>query len=174
MAEISNAYRDQVRELLRRRIQEARARLLDEHKGKVAEAAKKAEALPAIAEPRALKRQWDDLQKRIGGLEKVRDEVVRRFRELTEGEKTRGYCSYHLDDAVIESLKSKAVNRILSGDPKLGPQLKALDNLDAQISDLLVLALTTTKLRSVVKLFNDRLGASITEVEKEILGIGDD
>jgi hypothetical protein len=37
-----------------------------------------------------------------------------------------------------------------------------------------VLALTTTKLRAVVTMFNSRLGASITDVEREILGITKD
>ena len=174
MAEISNAYRDQVRGLLKRRIQEARSRLLDEKKGKVADASKQAEALPAVAEPRKWKRKYDDLQERIKALEKERDEVAGKFRKATEDGTNNGYCYHSPEDSTIEKIKSKAVSKILSGDPELGPKLKELDDLDAQIGDLLVLALTTTKLRSIVKLFNDRLGASITDVEREILGIGDD
>ena len=48
MSELSNTYRDQVRELLRRRIREARERLRDEKKGKVEAARRKAAAQPAI------------------------------------------------------------------------------------------------------------------------------
>jgi len=49
-----------------------------------------------------------------------------------------------------------------------------LEALDKQIGDLLVLALTTTKLRAVVTMFKTRLGASITDVERQILGIEED
>ena len=88
----------------------------------------------------------------------------------------RGSSPYYRptpDESIIENIKAKFVDEALASDPTLGPKLKELVQLGKQISDLLVLALTTTKLRSVVKLFNDRLGASVSEVEKEILGLTD-
>jgi hypothetical protein len=176
MADLSNAYRDQVRQLLRRRIQEARTRLLNAGNGKVADAEKQAEARPAVAELRQWKQKYDDLQKQISSLEKERDEAAEQFRKATKEAAVKDGYYYHRspEDDTIETIKSKIVSEILSSDPELGPKLKELDALNAQIGDLLVLALTTTKLRAVVKMFNDRLGASITDVEKEILGIEDD
>ena len=71
-------------------------------------------------------------------------------------------------------MKSKVVGELLAEDPDLGPKLKDFEALDQQIGDLLVLALTTTKLRAVVTMFNAHLGASITDVERQILGIEED
>ena len=96
-----------------------------------------------------------------------------RFREAL-GNKESYYSYHNPDDDDIKGMVDKALAALLSSDPQLGPKLKELEDLDRQIGDLLVLALTTTKLRAVVSLFNERLGASITDVEREILGITKD
>jgi hypothetical protein len=173
MSELSNAYREQVRDLLRRRIREARERLLDEKKGKVEAARKKAEAQPAIVSLKKLKTRFDEVKAQITVLEKERDAVARKFREAM-GNKEPHYSYRNPDDDDIQGMTDKALAALLSSDPEIGPKLKQLENLDRQIGDLLVLALTTTKLRAVVSLFNERLGASITDVEREILGIEKD
>ena len=176
MSDLSNTYRDQIRDLLLRRIEEARKRLLNENDAVVAGALQAAEADPKIVELRTLKQGYDDLQERIKTLEKERDEIASKFDRATEGLAVRDSSPYyrqHPDESIIENIKAKFVDEALASDPTLGPKLKELVQLGKQISDLLVLALTTTKLRSVVKLFNDRLGASVSEVEKEILGLTD-
>ena len=76
MSELSNTYRDQVRELLRRRIREARERLLDEKKSKVEAARKKAEAQPVIVNLKKLKARFDELDAQIKTLENEREEVA--------------------------------------------------------------------------------------------------
>jgi hypothetical protein len=173
MSELSNTYRDQVRDLLRRRIREARERLLDEKKGKVEAARRKAEAQPAIVKLKKLKERFVELDAQIKTLEEYRKEAANKFREAM-GNKEPYYSYHNPDDGDIKGMVDKALAALLSSDPQLGPKLKELDDLDRQISDLLVLALTTTKLRAVVSLFNERLGASITDVEREILGITKD
>ena len=176
MSDISNTYRDQIRGLLLRRIEDARKRLLDENDAVVANALKAAEASPKIVELRALKQAYAARQEQIKTLEKERDEITNQFEKAVEGLVTRASSPYYHqppDESMIENIKAKLVDEALASDPALGPKLKELVELGKQIGDLLVLALTTTKLRSVVKLFNDRLGASVSEVEKEILGLTD-
>jgi hypothetical protein len=174
MSDLSNSYREQVRDLLRRRIREARTRLMDESKSKVEAARKKAEAQPVIVNLTKLKLRYDDLAGQIKALENEREEVGKKFRvTLGMGDKE----SYHYrppNEMEVEDMKSKVVEELLEEDPDLGPKLKDLEALDKQIGDLLVLALTTTKLRAVVTMFNARLGASITDVERQILGIDDE
>jgi hypothetical protein len=174
MSELSNTYRDQVRELLRRRIREARERLLDEKKGQVETARKKAEAQPEIVNLKKLKTRFDEVKAQIEALEKERDAVARRFREAMGDKAVNPYYHHSINEDDIQTMTDKALTALLADDPELGPRLKELDDLDKQIGDLLVLALTTTKLRAVVSLFNERLGASITDVEREILGITKD
>ena len=175
MSDISNTYRDQVRQLLLRRIEDARKRLLDENDAVVADALKTAEASPKVVELRVLKEKHEALQERIKALEKERDEVSDKFQDTVEGKAVvkNGYYHPGPENSSIEKIHAKIVDEILASDPNLGPKLKELVELGKQIGDLLVLALTTTKLRSVVKLFNDRLGASVSDVEKEILGLTD-
>ena len=72
MSDISNTYRDQIRGLLLRRIEDARKRLLDENDAVVANALKAAEASPKIVELRALKQAYAARQKQIKALEKPR------------------------------------------------------------------------------------------------------
>ncbi len=174
MADLSNAYREQVRDLLRRRIQEARKRLLDERKGRVEAARKKAETRPVIVSLKKMKLRYDDLVEQIKALEKERDEVSKKFQEAVGDKVVNSYYHRVPSEADVEEMKNKVVGEMLADDPGLGPKLKELDELDAQISDLLILALTTTRLRTVVNLFNDRLGASVTDVERQILGIAKD
>ena len=174
MSELSNVYREQVRDLLRRRIREARERLLDEKKGKVEAARKKAEAQPPIVSLKKMKARFDELKAQIETLEKERDAVARKFRELVGDKAVNPYYHHPVNEDDIQAMTDRALAALLAGDPEIGPKLKELDDLDRQIGDLLVLALTTTRLRAVVSLFNDRLGASITDVEREILGITKD
>ena len=80
MSDLSNSYREQVRDLLRRRIREARTRLMDESKSKVEAARKKAEAQPVIVNLTKLKLRYDDLAGQIKALENEREEVGKKFR----------------------------------------------------------------------------------------------
>jgi len=77
------------------------------------------------------------------------------------------------DESMIENIKAKLVDEALASDPTLGRSSRNSLNLVNRSATCWYWALTTTKLRSVVKLFNDRLGTSVSEVEKEILGLTD-
>ena len=103
MSDISNTYRDQIRGLLLRRIEDARKRLLDENDAVVADALKAAEASPKIVELRALKQAYVACQEQIKALEKERNEITNKFEKAVEGLVARGsnpYCHQPPDERV--------------------------------------------------------------------------
>jgi hypothetical protein len=55
-------------------------------------------------------------------------------------------------------------------DGALGPKLEEFSRLENNLSDMLTLALTQSRLRQVVDIFNQNLGLEPSPVEKEILG----
>ena len=95
MSDISNTYRDQIRGLLLRRIEDARKRLLDENDAVVADALKAAEASPKIVELRALKQAYAARQEQIKALEKERDEITNKFEKAVEGLVARASSPYY-------------------------------------------------------------------------------
>ena len=103
MSDISNTYRDQVRQLLLRRIEDAHKRLLDENDAVVADVLKATEASPKIVELRALKQAYAARQEQIKVLEKERDEITNQFEKAVEGLVARGsnpYCHQPPDESV--------------------------------------------------------------------------
>jgi hypothetical protein len=59
---------------------------------------------------------------------------------------------------------------MLMKDGDIGPKLDEFGRLESDLSDMLTLALTQSRLRQVVDTFNQRLGLEPSQIEKEILG----
>ena len=55
-------------------------------------------------------------------------------------------------------------------DSDIGPTLEEFGRLEGDLSDMLTLALTQSRLRQVVDTFNQKLGIEPSTIEKEILG----
>jgi hypothetical protein len=55
-------------------------------------------------------------------------------------------------------------------DDDIGPKLEEFGRLESDLSDMLTLALTQSRLRQVVDTFNQKLGLEPSQIEKEILG----
>ena len=51
----------------------------------------------------------------------------------------------------------------------MGPKLADLGRLEGELSDMLTLALTQSRLRQVVEVFNQKLSIEPSEIEKDIL-----
>jgi hypothetical protein len=59
---------------------------------------------------------------------------------------------------------------MLMNNGALGPQLEEFSRLENNLADMLTLALTQSRLRQVVDIFNQKLSLEPSPIEKEILG----
>lgn len=173
MTDISNVHRGEVRDLIKRRIALARRKLLDDNKPAVEKARETAEKDPALMKLRAL-------QQKCLSLQKVEVEATNHLRkaldELDEFSKANRLASnrYNINPETFKEAEKTAIHaaieKLMLKDPTVGPKLADLGRLEGELSDMLTLALTQSRLRQVVDVFNKKLGIEPSEIEKDILG----
>lgn len=173
MADISNAYRSEVRDLIQRRIALARKKLLEDNKPAVDRAHVEAEKDPTLIKLRLM-------QKKCMSLQKIKLEADNNLRkalgELEKFSEANGltYNRYNVDEDIFKAAEKTAlqtaVEKLMLKDPTVGPKLADLGRLEGELSDMLTLALTQSRLRQVVDVFNKKLGIEPSEIEKDILG----
>ena len=162
MSDVSNSYRKEVRELLIKRIAAARQKFLDGHADAVEKARQAAEKDPVLVELRAHQEQCCLLLGEKEAAEKRLNEAISVTNEFCDAHGLPSYrYGYH---------KETFEQAMLMNDGALGPKLEEFSRLENNLSDMLTLALTQSRLRQVVDIFNQNLGLEPSPVEKEILG----
>ena len=173
MSDISNSYRKEVRDLLIKRIAAARQKFLDEHADAVEKAKQVAEKDPVLVELRAHQEKCRRLVEDKEAAEKRLSEALSVTTEFCDA---RGLPSYRYgyNKETVEQAGRKAAQRaieaMLMKDDDIGPKLEEFGRLEGDLSDMLTLALTQSRLRQVVDTFNQKLGLEPSQIEKEILG----
>lgn len=173
MSDVSNSYRKEVRELLIKRIAIARKKFLEGHAKAVEKVKEDAEHDPILEELRTHQEKSRRLVEEKDAAEKRLNEAVSETNQFCDA---HGLPSYHygyhkeIFDEAMRKAAQRALETILTKDPDLGPQLGEYDRLENDLSDMLTLALTQSRLRQVVDTFNQKLGLEPSQIEKEILG----
>jgi len=174
MSDISNSYRKEIRELLIKRIAAARQKFLDGHADAVEKARQAAEQDPILMKLRTYQDKCCRLAAEKEAAEKRLNEAVSETNEFCEGHGLPTYrYGYHKEtlEAAVKKATQRALEATLMKDGELGPQLEEFSRLESDLSDMLTLALTQSRLRQVVDTFNQKLGLEPSAIEKEILGL---
>ena len=173
MSDISNSYRKEVRDLLIKRIAAARQKFLDEHADAVEKAKQAAEKDPVLVELRAHQEKCRRLVEDKEAAEKRLSEALSVTTEFCDAHGLPSY-RYGYNKETVEQAGRKAAQRaieaMLMKDDDIGPKLEEFGRLEGDLSDMLTLALTQSRLRQVVDTFNQKLGLEPSQIEKEILG----
>jgi transcription initiation factor TFIIIB Brf1 subunit/transcription initiation factor TFIIB len=174
MSDISNSYRKEVRELLIKRITVARKRFLDGHADAVEKAKLAAEKDPILVELRAHQEKCCLLLAEKEAAEKRLNEAISETNEFCDAHGLPAYrYGYHKEtfEQAVRKAAQHALEAMLMKDDDIGPKLEEFDRLENDLSDMLTLALTQSRLRQVVDTFNQKLGLEPSQIEKEILGL---
>ena len=173
MSDISNSYRKEVRELLIKRIAAARQKFLDGRADAVEKAKKAAEKDPILVELRAHQEKCRRLAEDKEAAEKRLNEALSKTTEFCDVHGLPSY-RYGYNKETVEQAGRKAAQRVieamLMNDDDIGPKLEEFGRLESDLSDMLTLALTQSRLRQVVDTFNQKLGLEPSQIEREILG----
>jgi transcription initiation factor TFIIIB Brf1 subunit/transcription initiation factor TFIIB len=173
MSDVSNSYRKEIRELLIKRIGAARQKFLDGHVDSVEKAKQAAEKDPVLVELRAYQEKCCLLLGEKEAAEKRLNEAITETNEFCDAHDLPTYrYGYHKEtiDQAIRKAAQRALEAMLMKDGDIGPKLEEFGRLENNLSDMLTLALTQSKLRQVVDTFNQKLGLEPSQIEKEILG----
>jgi len=173
MSDVSNSYRKEVRELLIKRIAAARQKFLDGHADAVEKARQAAEKDPVLVELRTHQEQCRLLLGEKEAAEKRLNEAISATNEFCDAHGLPSYrYGYHKEtfEQAVRKAAQNAFEAMLMNDGALGPKLEEFSRLENNLSDMLTLALTQSRLRQVVDIFNQNLGLEPSPVEKEILG----
>jgi len=173
MSDVSNSYRKEVRELLIKRIAAARQKFLDGHADAVEKARQAAEQEPILVELRTHQEQCRILLGEKEAAEKCLNEAISVTNEFCDAHGLPSYrYGYHKEtfEQAVRKAAQRAFEAMLMNDGALGPKLEEFSRLENNLSDMLTLALTQSRLRQVVDIFNQNLGLEPSPVEKEILG----
>ena len=173
MSDISNSYRKEVRELLIKRIAVARKKFLDGHADAVEKAKLAAEKDPVLVELRADQEKCCLLLGEKEAAEKRLNNAVSETNEFCDAHGLPSYrYGYHKEtfEQAVRKAAQGALEAMLMKDGDIGPKLEVFGRLENDLSDMLTLALTQSRLRQVVDTFNQKLGIEPSTIEKEILG----
>jgi transcription initiation factor TFIIIB Brf1 subunit/transcription initiation factor TFIIB len=174
MSDISNSYRKEVRDLLIKRIATARKKFLDGHSDVVEKAKQAAEKDPVLVELRTHQEKCCRLFGEKEAAEKRLNEAVSETNEFCDTHGLPSYrYGYHKEtfEQAVRKAAQRALEATLMKDGGIGPQLEEFGRLEDDLSDMLTLALTQSRLRQVVDTFNQKLGLEPSQIEKEILGL---
>jgi transcription initiation factor TFIIIB Brf1 subunit/transcription initiation factor TFIIB len=173
MSDVSNSYRKEIRELLIKRIATARQKFLDGQKDAVEKAKLAAEQDPILVELRARQEKCCLLAGEKEAAEKRLNEAISETNEFCDAHGLPTYrYGYHKEtfEQAIRKAAQRALEAMLMKDCDIGPKLEEFGRLESDLSDMLTLALTQSRLRQVVDTFNQKLGLEPSAIEKEILG----
>jgi transcription initiation factor TFIIIB Brf1 subunit/transcription initiation factor TFIIB len=173
MSDVSNSYRKEIRELLIKRIAAARQKFLDGQKDSVEKAKLAAEQDPVLVELRAYQERCCLLAGEKEAAEKRLNETISGTNEFCDAHGLPTYrYGYHKEtfEQAVRKAAQRALEAMLLKDGDIGPQLEEFGRLENDLSDMLTLALTQSRLRQVVDTFNQKLGLAPSQIEKEILG----
>jgi transcription initiation factor TFIIIB Brf1 subunit/transcription initiation factor TFIIB len=173
MSDISNSYRKEVRELLIKRIAAAHQKFLDGHADAVGKAKQAAEKNPVLVELRAYQEKCCRLLGDKEEAEKRLNEAISETNEFCDAHGLPSYrYGYHKEtfEQAVKKAAQRALEAMLMKDDDIGPKLEEFGRLESDLSDMLTLALTQSRLRQVVDTFNQKLGLEPSQIEKEILG----
>jgi len=173
MSDISNSYRKEIRELLIKRIAMARQKFLDGQKDAVEKAKLAAEQDPVLVELRTRQEKCCHLAGEKEAAEKRLNEAISETNEFCDAHGLPTYrYGYHKEtfEQAVRKAAKRALEAMLMKDGEIGPQLEEFGRLENDLSDMLTLALTQSRLRQVVDTFNQKLGLEPSQIEKEILG----
>ena len=174
MSDVSNSYRKEIRELLIKRIAAARQKFLDGHTDAVVKAKQAAEQDPVLVDLRARQEKCCLLVGEKEAAEKRLNEAISETNEFCEAHGLPSYhYGYHKEtfEQAVRKAAQRALETMLVKDGDIGPQLEEFGRLESDLSDMLTLALTQSRLRQVVDTFNQKLGLEPSQIEKEILGL---
>ena len=174
MSDISNSYRKEVRDLLIKRIAVARQKFLDGRADAVEKAKQAAEQDPVLVELRAHQEKCCLLAGEKEAAEKRLNEAISETSEFCEAHGLPSYhYGYHKEtfEQAVRKAAQRALEAMLMKDGDIGPKLEEFGRLENNLSDMLTLALTQSRLRQVVDTFNQKLGLEPSQIEKEILGL---
>ena len=174
MSDVSNSYRKEVRELLIKRIAVARQKFLDGHADAVEKARQTAEKDPILVELRTHQEQCRLLLGEKEAAEKRLNEAISVTNEFCDAHGLPTYrYGYHKEtfEQAVRKAAQHALEAMLMKDGEIGPQLEEFGRLESDLSDMITLALTQSRLRQVVDTFNQKLGLEPSQIEKEILGL---
>ncbi|HEX2769956.1 MAG TPA: hypothetical protein VHN12_11815 [Geobacteraceae bacterium] len=173
MSDVSNSYRKEIRELLIKRIAAARQKFLEGHADAVEKARQAAEQEPVLSELRTYQEKCFRLAEEKEAAEKRLSEALSETNEFCDSHGLPTYrYGYHKEtfEQAVRKAAQRAVDVMLMKDGEIGPQLEEFGRLESDLSDMLTLALTQSRLRQVVDAFNQKLGLEPSAIEKEILG----
>ena len=174
MSAVSNSYRKEIRELLIKRIAAARQKFLDGHTDAVEIAKQAAEQDPVLVDLRARQEKCCLLAGEKEVAEKHLNEAISETNEFCEAHGLPSYhYGYHKEtfEQAVRKAAQRALEAMLIKDGDIGPKLEEFGRLENDLSDMLTLALTQSRLRQVVDTFNQKLGLEPSQIEKEILGL---
>ena len=174
MSDVSNSYRKEIRELLIKRIAAARQKFLDGHTDAVEIAKQAAEQDPVLVDLRARQEKCCLLAGEKETAEKRLNEAISETNEFCEAHGLPSYhYGYHKEtfEQAVRKAAQRALEAMLIKDGDIGPKLEEFGRLENDLSDMLTLALTQSRLRQVVDTFNQKLGLEPSQIEKEILGL---
>ena len=177
MSDVSNSYRKEVRELLIKRIAVARKKFLDGQSDAVEKAKQAAEQDPVLVELRVHQEKCCLLAVEKEAAEKHFNEALSETNEFCDAHGLPTYrYGYHKEtfEQAVRKAAQRALEARLTRDGDIGPTLAEFDRLENDLSDMLTLALTQSRLRHVVDTFNQKLGLEPSQIEKEILGNKDE
>ena len=172
MSDISNSYRKEIRELLIKRIAMARQKFLDGHTDAVEKAKLAAEQDPILVELRTRQEKCFLLAGEKEAAEKRLNEAISETNDFYDAHGLPSYrYGYHKEtfEQAARKAAKRALEAMLMKDGDIGPKLEEFDRLENDLSDMLTLALTQSRLRQVVDTFNQKLGLEPSQIEKEIL-----
>jgi len=174
MSDVSNSYRKEVRELIVKRIAAARKKFLDGKADAVQKARQASENDPVLVELRAQQDKCRRLHDENEAVEQRLREALSELEKFSDAHILPSY-RYGYNKDTFEQAEKKASQRageeMMLKDPEIGPQLEEFGRLENDLSDMLTLALTQSRLRQVVDTFNQKLGLEPSQIEKEILGL---
>ena len=174
MSDVSNSYRKEVRELLIKRIAAARQKFLDGHADTIEKAKQAAEQDPVLVELHAHEEKCCLLLGEKEAAEKRLNEAISETNEFCDAHGLPSYrYGYHKEtfEQAVRKAAQRALEATLMKDSDIGLKLEEFDRLENDLSDMLTLALTQSRLRQVVDTFNQKLGLEPSQIEKEILGL---
>jgi hypothetical protein len=173
MSDVSNSYRKEIRELLIKRIAVARKKFLDGQSDTVEKAKRAAEQDPVLVELRFHQEKCCLLAVEKEAAEKHLNEALSETNEFCDAHGLPTYrYGYHKEtfEQAVRKAAQRALEAMLMKDSDIGPTLEEFGRLEGDLSDMLTLALTQSRLRQVVDTFNQKLGIEPSTIEKEILG----
>lgn len=174
MSDVSNSYRKEIRKLLIKRIAAARQKFLDGHTDAVGKAKQAAQQDPVLVDLRARQEKCCLLAGEKEAAEKRLNEAISETNKFCEAHGLPSYhYGYHKEtfEQAVRKAAQRALETMLVKDGDIGPQLEEFGRLESDLSDMLTLALTQSRLRQVVDTFNQKLGLEPSQIEKEILGL---